>query len=101
VHHDEVCISDDRSWFILEGRRQAPDKIEQTLTTRLDMRAVLNVVRGPVALGGCVIRFVEERVKPQERVLCFSPVAFASLSFPNSEMIRFVFCIPKTFMTRR
>jgi hypothetical protein len=39
--------------------------------------------------------------KPQERVLCFSPVSFGSLNFPYSEMITFVFFIPKTFMTLR
>src|SRR5438309_7827114 len=34
-----------------------------TLTTRCDMSPVLNVVRGPVAIGRYVVPFVEESVK--------------------------------------
>src|SRR5712691_10512367 len=55
VHDDEVSLSHDRSRFVLQRRRQALDEIEQTLTTRCDMSAVLNVVRGPVALGRYVV----------------------------------------------
>jgi hypothetical protein len=63
VHHYEVSISGDRSWLIPESRRKAFDEIEQTLTTRRDMSAVLNVVGGPIALGRYVVTFVEQRVE--------------------------------------
>src|SRR6266851_5428292 len=63
VHYYELSISDDRSRLILERRRKALDEIEQTLTTRRDMSAMLNVVRRPVAFGRYVVPFVEECVK--------------------------------------
>ncbi len=63
VHDDEVSISDDRSWLIPERRGKALQEIEQTLTTRCDMSAVLNVVRGPIAPGRYVVTFVEQRVE--------------------------------------
>ena len=63
VHDDEVSISDDRSWLIPERRGKAFHEIEQTLTTRRDMSAVLNVVRGPIAPGRYVVTFVEQRVE--------------------------------------
>src|SRR5713226_1246003 len=63
VHDHEVSLSHDRSRFVLQRWWDALDEIEQTLTTRCDMSAVLNVVRGPVALGRYVVPFVEESVK--------------------------------------
>src|SRR5580700_2245153 len=52
MDHDEISIGDDRSWLILERRRKTLDEIEQTLPTRCDMSAVLDVVGRPEALGG-------------------------------------------------
>src|SRR6202171_4898238 len=46
VHDHEVSLSHDRSRFVLQCWRDALDEIEQTLTTRRDMSAVLNVVGG-------------------------------------------------------
>jgi len=63
VHHYEVSISDDCSRLILERRRKALDEIEQALTTRRDMSAMLNVVTGPIAFGRYLVVFVEESVK--------------------------------------
>ncbi len=63
VHDHEVSLSHDRSWLILERWRKALDEIEQTFPTRCDMSAVLNVVRGLVALGRYVVPFVEQSVK--------------------------------------
>src|SRR6267378_3328776 len=59
VHDHQVSLSHDRSRFVLQRWREALDEIEQTLTTRRDMSAVLNVVRGPVALGRHVVPFIE------------------------------------------
>src|SRR6266404_6174947 len=63
VHDHKVFFGHNRSRFVLQRWRDALDEIEQTLTTRCDMSAVLNVVRGPVALGRYVVTFVEESVK--------------------------------------
>ena len=63
VHYYEVSISDDRSWLILQGRRQALDEIEQTLAARCDMSAVLNVIRRPESLRRRVVTLVEKRVE--------------------------------------
>jgi hypothetical protein len=45
VHDDEVSLSHDRPGFVLQRWWDALDEIEQTLTTRRDMSAVLDVVR--------------------------------------------------------
>jgi hypothetical protein len=63
VHDHEVSLSHNRSRFVLERGRKALDEIEQAFTTGRDMRAVLNVLRGPVALGRDVVPFVEQSVK--------------------------------------
>src|SRR5580704_9132488 len=42
-----VSLSHDRSGFVLQRRWGTLDEIEQTIAARLDVRAVLNVVRGP------------------------------------------------------
>src|SRR6266481_6250340 len=63
VHDHAVSLCYDRSGFILQRWWDALDEIEQALTARCDMSAVLNVVRGPVALGRYVIPFVEQSVK--------------------------------------
>src|SRR5260370_8931165 len=62
MHDHQVSLGHDRSGFVLQRWGNTLDKIEQTLATRRDMSAVLNVVRGPVALGRCVFPFVEESV---------------------------------------
>src|SRR5258708_37687831 len=53
VHDHEVSLSHDRSRLVPQGGREALNEIEQTLATRRDMSAVLNVVRRPEALRGC------------------------------------------------
>src|ERR1035438_2887762 len=63
VHNHEVSLGHDRSGFVLQGWRDTLDEIEQTVPARCDMSAVLNVTRGPVALGRCVVPFIEESVK--------------------------------------
>src|SRR5713101_6302339 len=63
VHDREVSLSHDRSRFVLQRWGDALDEIEQTLTTRCDMSAVLNTVRRPETLSGCIVTFVEQRVE--------------------------------------
>src|SRR5260370_30593308 len=66
VHDHEVSLSHDHSRFVLQRWWNALDKGEKTLTARCDMSAVLNVVRGPVALGRCIVTLVEQCVKGLE-----------------------------------
>src|SRR6202043_4156090 len=63
VHDDEIPFSHNRSGLIFESRRKALDEIEQALTTRSNVRAVLDVVRGPKLLGSRVVTLVEQRIE--------------------------------------
>src|SRR5438445_4944406 len=63
VHDDEVSLSRCRSRLVPQRCGKALDQIEQALTTRCDMSAVLNVVRRPESLGGRIIALVEECVE--------------------------------------
>src|SRR5260370_13635618 len=63
VHDHEVSFGHNHSRFVLKLWRDALDEIEQPLTTRCDMRAVLNVVRRPETLSGCIVPLVEERLE--------------------------------------
>src|SRR5580704_8747070 len=63
VHDHEVPLGHNYSRFVLQRWRDALDEIEQTLTTRRDMSAVLNILRRPIALSRHIISFVEESVK--------------------------------------
>src|SRR6266851_4591734 len=71
----EVSLGHDRSRFVLQRGRKALDEIEQTLTTRCDMSAMLDVVGRPVALSRRVIALVEEgieRLKDNRLIFRFS-----------------------------
>src|ERR1700730_7428558 len=63
VHDDEIPFTYNRSGFIFESRRKALDEIEQALTTGSNVRAVLDVVRGPKPLGSRVVTLVEQRIE--------------------------------------
>src|ERR1700730_13367775 len=62
VHDHEVSLGHDLSRFVLQRRRKALDEIEQTLAAGLDMSAVLDIVRRPETLSGCIVTLVEQRV---------------------------------------
>src|SRR5437870_2123082 len=63
VHDHDVSLSHDRSGLVLQGWRKAPNEIEQTLTTRSNVCAVLDIVRRPETLGGYIVTLVEQRVE--------------------------------------
>src|SRR5258705_6799795 len=63
VHDHKVSLSHDHSRLVLQRWRDAFDQIEQTFTTRRDMSAVLDVVRGPESLRCCILAFVEKGVE--------------------------------------
>src|SRR5260221_8430096 len=49
--------------FVTQSVGEGLYQVEWTLTARFDVRTVLNVVRGPVALDRHVVPFIEESVK--------------------------------------
>src|SRR3984893_918358 len=59
----KIFFGYDRSGFVLQRRRQALDKMEETFTARRDMSAVLDVVGRPIALGRGIVPLVEQRVE--------------------------------------
>src|SRR5882757_8240145 len=63
VNDDEVAFGHDHARLIFEGRRSTLDEVEQTLASRLDMGAVLNVVGRPEALSGRIVSFIEQGVE--------------------------------------
>lgn len=58
-----VPLGEDHVIFVKEGVRKPANKIEQSITARWDMRAVLDVAFRPEPLRGIVVAFVEQGVK--------------------------------------
>src|SRR5712691_1486580 len=63
VHDHKVFFGQNRSRFVLQRRRDAFDEIEQALSARLNMSAVLNVVRRPITFGCRIVTLIEKRVE--------------------------------------
>src|ERR1700675_4778093 len=63
VHDHEVSLSQDGPSFVFQCWRDVLDEIEQTVATRRDMSAVLNVVWRPELFCGSIVTFVEECVE--------------------------------------
>src|ERR1700757_462790 len=61
-----VAICDDELVFIAQGIWRRADKVEQSLASRRNVRAVLDVLRRPEAFCCCVVAFVEERIEGLE-----------------------------------
>jgi len=63
MHDHEVSLSHDDSRFVLQCWWKALNEIEQALTTRCNVSAVLNVVRRPESFCGRIVALVEEFVE--------------------------------------
>src|SRR5260370_8919043 len=63
VHDDEIPFTHTRSMLIFESWRKTLDEIKQALTTGSNVRAVLDVVRGPKLFGSRVVTLVEHRIE--------------------------------------
>ena len=57
---DEISLGYDYSGLIFERGRDALDQVEETVTARLNVRAVLNVVGRPEALRFRIISLIKE-----------------------------------------
>jgi hypothetical protein len=51
VDNHEIAFGHDHSRLIFEGRGTGLDEVEETFATRLDVGAVLDVVRRPISRG--------------------------------------------------
>jgi hypothetical protein len=65
--------------LVTKAVRETSDKIEETLTTRLDMGAMLDVVVRPEPAGRIIIAFVDSVSKLRALWLCFELAWFWSL----------------------
>src|SRR5438552_12075292 len=63
---DVVALCDDELMFVTQRIRCAPDQIEESITTRFDVRAVLDIVRRPILLSGGVVPLVKQCVEGVE-----------------------------------
>src|SRR6266850_6234740 len=54
VDNDIVALRDDELVFVTQGVGRVADQIEQSIATRFDVSAVLNVVGRPILLSGRV-----------------------------------------------
>ena len=63
VHDHEVSLSRCCSRFVPQRWGKALDQIEQALTARSNVRAMLNLGRRPETLSGCIVTLVEQRVE--------------------------------------
>src|ERR1700732_4966164 len=63
---DIVALRDDELIFVTQRTRCAPDQIEQSIATRFDVRAVLDIVRRPILLSGRVVPLVKQCVEGLE-----------------------------------
>ena len=63
---DVVALRDDELMFVTQSVGCTPDQIEQAIATRLNVRAVLNIVRRPILLSGRVVPLVKQCVEGVE-----------------------------------
>src|SRR5258706_459703 len=66
VDDDEIAIGRNHPRFILERRWTTFNEVKESVAARLDMGAVLNVVRRPISLGLGVIPPIEQRIERLE-----------------------------------
>src|ERR1700730_8108547 len=97
MNHHKISVGYDVSRFVLQRWRHALDKVEQTFTPRLDVRAVLDIIRRPETLSSSIVALVEQRVESLQnksliRFRCFThlPLPFVSRHFrPRKPAKRF------------
>jgi hypothetical protein len=66
VDNDVIGLGDDELMFVTQRIRCAPDQIEQSIATRFNVRAVLDIVRRPILLSGRAVPLVKQRVEGVE-----------------------------------
>ena len=66
MHDDVVTLRDDELVFVTQGVGCAADQIEQSIATRFDMRAVLNIIGRPKAFSRLIVTLVKQCVEGVE-----------------------------------
>jgi hypothetical protein len=63
MHDHEVPVGNNCPRFVSKKVRESFDEVEQSLTARFDMRAVLDVVGRPISFSCLVVPLVEQCVE--------------------------------------
>ena len=70
MHDDVVALRDDELMFVTQRIGCVTDQIEQSIATRFDVRAVLNVIGRPIPFSCLIVPLVKQRVERFEHE-CF------------------------------
>ena len=113
MYDHKIVLGDDQSRFVFQRRWNALYKVEQSVAPRLDMRAVLDVLRRPESFSRCVVAFVEQRVKRLEykvfvlllacflrMILLLSLLRLVEVQVSNPNSIRPGNCLPTSGFCR-
>jgi len=73
VENHVVSIRGDDTRLISEARRGRLYQVKEAVSPRLDMCAMLNVIRGPITFGRCIVSPIKQRVERLENK-CFVPL---------------------------
>ena len=90
VNDDEVALGHYHARLIFEGRGTGLDEVEETFATRLDVGAVLDVVRRPISRGRLIIPFVEECIECFEDMRLFVSSIDAISYAPSSRRLTYL-----------
>ena len=66
MDNDVVAFRDDELMFVTQGVGCVADQIEQSIATRFDVRAVLNIIGRPIPFSRLIVPLVKQRVEGVE-----------------------------------
>jgi hypothetical protein len=92
MHDDEVSVRDNRPRFVFQRGRHSFDEVEQAVTSRLNMRAVLDIVWRPIPFGRIVIPLVKQHFEGVEYQR--ASVAYVRATLAPSAASRFAIAAP-------
>ena len=63
MYDDVVAFRDDKLMFVAQGVGRVADQIEQSIATRINVCAVLDIVRRPIPFSCLIVALVKQRVE--------------------------------------
>ena len=63
VDDDVVAFREDELMLVTQGGGRAPDQVEQTVATRFDVRAMLDIVGRPIPFSRVIVALVEQGIE--------------------------------------
>ena len=78
---DVVALRDDKLMFVTQSIGCVADQIEQSIATRFDVRAVLNVVGGPIPFSCFIVPLVESVSNASRTSALFFSCLVGSIEF--------------------